>query len=127
MKPFTQLLRAYPVPDPKKKKKDGRRRFRSGGQPRDQSPVEDQRNEMEWIKTRLGPAAWPWFGPMLLLDCETFSGMGQELRFGMFQERGVNYRELVENIRFKGKPTREYLDQIRSEGLFYNPKHMQRE
>ena len=121
MKPYTQLLRAFPVPDPKKKKKGGRRRF-GGAAQRDKSPIAEQREEMEEIKNKLGPAAWPWFGPMLLFDCETTTGIGQELRFGMFQERGVNYRELVETIRFDGAPTREYMDQLRSEGLFYNQK-----
>ena len=43
------------------------------------------------------------------------------MRFGWFQERGVNYRELVESIRFDGAPTRAYMDRLRSEGLFYNP------
>jgi hypothetical protein len=94
MKPFTQLLRAFPVPDPKsKKKKGGRRGF--GGRQRDKSPAEEQRAEMKEIKAKLGPDAWPWFGPMLILDCETTTGIGQELRFGMFQERGVNFRELA--------------------------------
>ena len=60
---------------------------------------------------------------MLVIDCETTTGIGQELRFGFFQERGVNYRELIENMRFsKQSPTREYMDTLRSEGLFYNPK-----
>ena len=63
---------------------------------------------MEEIKNKLGPAAWPWFGPMLLFDCETTTGIGQELRFGIFQERGVNYRELVETIRFDAPDARIY-------------------
>lgn len=93
MKPFTQLLRAFPVPDPKKKKK-GRR---SGGEQGlksklGMSPAAEQAEEMEDVKRMLGPDAWPWFGPMLVFDCETTTGVGQELRFGMFQERGVNYR-----------------------------------
>jgi hypothetical protein len=122
MKPHTQLLRAFPAPDPKKMKKDGRRRSRSGGASRDKSPIEEQREEMEEVHLSLGPDAWPWFGPMLVFDCETTTGIGQELRFGWFQERGVNYRKLVEHIRFDGVPTRAYMDQLRSEGLFYNPK-----
>jgi hypothetical protein len=129
MKPHTQLLRAYPVPDAKKRKKGRRRRFpverspRPGDeQTREKSALQEQQDEMEWVRTQLGPDAWPWFGPMLLFDCETTAGIGQELRFGMFQERGVNYRELVENLRFNGTPSREYMDAMRSEGLFYNPK-----
>jgi transcriptional regulator with XRE-family HTH domain len=124
LKPFTQLLRAFPVPDAKKKKKGGRRRSSQFSAPRERekTPAAIQREEMEEIKSILGPAAWPWFGPMLIFDCETTTGVGQELRFGMFQERGENYRALVENMRFKGKPTREYMDRPRSEGLFYNPK-----
>jgi hypothetical protein len=121
MKPFTQLLRAFPVPDAKKKKNGGRRSSPIGGRQRAKTPAAEQREEMEEIKRLLGPAAWPWFGPMLIFDCETTTGIGQELRFGMFQERGENYRNLVENMRFNGKPTREYMDRLRSEGLFYNP------
>lgn len=122
MKPFTQLLRAFPVPDPKKKKK-GRR---SGGEQGlksklGMSPAAEQAEEMEDVKRMLGPDAWPWFGPMLVFDCETTTGVGQELRFGMFQERGVNYLALVEHKRFNGVPTREFMDQLRSEGLFYSP------
>ena len=61
---------------------------------------------MREAKLILGPDAWPWFGPMLILDCETNTGIGQELRFGFFQERGVNYRELIENMRFRNSRQR---------------------
>ena len=76
---------------------------------------------MKEIERLLGPDAWPWFGPMLLLDCETTTGVGQKLRFGVFQERGLNYRDLVERKRFSGRITREDMDTQRSEGIFYNP------
>jgi hypothetical protein len=114
MKPHTQLLRAFIEPDkeprrvPKRPKK---------------SEFAKQQDEMREAKLILGQDAWPWFGPMLVFDCETTTGIGQELRFGWFQERGVNYRNLIEDMRSSKKPpTREYMDTLRSEGLFYNPK-----
>ena len=124
MKPVTQLLRAYPVPDPKQKSRR-RRRNNNGSNPRrgEKTPLALQREEMDEVRRVLGGEAWPWFGPMLVFDCETTTGIGQELRFGWFQERGVNYRQLIEETRrLKGKTTRAYMDQLRSEGLFYNPK-----
>ena len=77
--------------------------------------------EMEEIERLLGPDAWPWFGPMLIFDCETTTDVGQKLRFGVFQERGLNYRDLVERKRRNGRITREDMDERRSEGIFYNP------
>jgi hypothetical protein len=108
------LLRAFIEPD-KKPRRPPKRRPKI-------SEFARQQAEMREARLILGPNAWPWFGPTLLLDCETTTGIGQELRFGFFQERGVNYRELIENMRFsKQSPTREYMDTMRSEGLFYNP------
>ena len=77
--------------------------------------------EMAEIERLLGPDAWPWFGPMLIFDCETTTDIGQKLRFGVFQERGLNYRDLVERKRLNGRITREDMDEQRSEGIFYNP------
>jgi hypothetical protein len=114
MKPHTQLLRAFIEPDKEPRRAPKRPK---------QSEFAKQQDEMREAKLILGPDAWPWFGPMLVIDCETTTGIGQELRFGWFQERGVNYRNLIEDMRFSKKPpTREYMDTLRSEGLFYNPK-----
>ena len=120
MKPHTQLLRAFIEPD---KPPGSLTRGRAPKRRPRQSEFAKQQDEMREAKLILGPDAWPWFGPMLILDCETNTGIGQELRFGFFQERGVNYRELIEHMRFnKRPPTRKYMDTLRSEGLFYNPK-----
>jgi hypothetical protein len=116
MKPVTQMLRAFIETDPietdaSKTKGSGRRI----------SPLAAQKMEMADIKRKLGPDAWPWFGPMLIFDCETTTDVGQKLRFGVFQERGLNYRDLVECKRRNGRITREDMDEQRSEGMFYNP------
>ena len=116
MKPVTQMLRAFIETDPietnaPKTKRSGRRK----------SPLAAQKMEMADIKSKLGPDAWPWFGPMLIFDCETTTDVGQKLRFGVFQERGLNYRDLVERKRRNGRITREDMDEQRSEGMFYNP------
>ena len=112
MKPVTQMLRAYIETDAPKTRGSGSKR---------KSPLAAQKMEMAEIKRKLGPDAWPWFGPMLIWDCETTTGVGQKLRFGVFQERGLNYRDLVERKRRNGRITREDMDEQRSEGIFYNP------
>ena len=113
MKPVTQMLRAFIETDrPKAKRSEPKR---SGG------PLAAQRMEIAEIERLLGPHAWPWFGPMLLIDCETTTDIGQKLRFGLFQECGLNYRDLVERKRLNGSITREDMDEQRSEGIFYNP------
>ena len=112
MKPVTQMLRAFIETDAPKTKGPG---------PGRKSPLAAQKMEMADIERKLGPDAWPWFGPMLILDCETTTDVGQKLRFGVFQERGLNYRDLVERKRRNGRITREDMDEQRSEGIFYNP------
>ena len=113
MKPVTQMLRAFIETDSPRAKGSAPKRFGR--------PLAAQRMEMAEIERLLGPDAWPWFGPMLILDCETTTDIGQQLRFGVFQERGLNYRDLVERKRFNGRITREDMDEQRSEGIFYNP------
>ena len=111
MRPVTQMLRAFIETDSPKgsaPKRFGR-------------PLAAQRMEMVEIERLLGPDAWPWFGPMLIFDCETTTDIGQQLRFGVFQERGLNYRDLVERKRLNGRIKREDMDEQRSEGIFYNP------
>jgi hypothetical protein len=39
----------------------------------------------------------------------------------VFQERGLNFRDLVERKRRNGRIRREDMDEQRSEGIFYNP------
>jgi hypothetical protein len=112
MKPVTQMLRAFIETDPPKRKGPGRR---------GKSPRDEQKIEMAEIERLLGPDAWPWFGPMLIFDCETTTDIGQKLRFGVFQERGLNYRDLVERKRLNGRIAREDMDEQRSEGIFYSP------
>ncbi len=97
MKPVTQMLRAFIETDAPKRKGPGRGR---------KSPLAAQKMEMADIQRLLGPDAWPWFGPMLILDSETTTDVGQRLRFGVFQERGLNYRDLVERKRRNGRITR---------------------
>jgi len=113
MKPVTQMLRAFIETDPPNAKGSGLKRSRG--------PLAAQKMEMAEMERLLGPDAWPWFGPMLIFDCETTTDIGQKLRFGVFQERGLNYRDLVERKRFNGRITREDMDEQRSEGIFYNP------
>jgi DNA polymerase III epsilon subunit-like protein len=116
MKPVTQLLRAYIEPD----------KFHYEGNPgHEPSPRELQEMEMVEIKRFLGPEAWPWFGPMLIFDCETTTGLGQKLRFGMFQLRGKPYRKLVEIAKREKKAgqivPRSAMDELWKAGLFYDP------
>ena len=59
---------------------------------------------------------------MLILDCESETKIGQRLRFGIYQERGLNYRDLVERKKRQGIITRDDMDDQRSEGIFYNPE-----
>ena len=93
------------------------------GDPQD-SAYKRQKADMDKIRSLLGPDASPWFGPMLIVDCETTTGIGQKLRFGVFQDRGHNYREVITLARrpgAKGKITRAFLDELQSEGIFYDP------
>ena len=59
---------------------------------------------------------------MLIFDCETETKIGQRLRFRIYQERGLNYRDLVERKKRHGIITRDDMDAQRSEGIFYNPE-----
>ncbi len=115
MKPVTQMLRAYIEPD----------KFAYSPNPdRKLSQREQQEATMEDIKAMLGPEAWPWFGPELIFDTETTTDIGQKLRFGVFQLRGMNYRQLVEEVKSarKAKTTvsRAIMDKLQKTGLFYN-------
>ena len=86
MKPVTQMLRAYTEPTATYEKK-----------PRtEKSEFERQLEDMEEVRAALGPHAWPWFGPTLILDVETHTRVGQPLRFGVAQIRGKTYRHLME-------------------------------
>jgi hypothetical protein len=119
-KAHTQMLRAFIETDPPKKKKaratgEADQRRREGGHAA-------AKLEMSQVERQLGPDAWPWFGPMLIFDCETETKIGQRLRFGIFQERGLNYRDLIERKKRHGIITRDDMDAQRSEGIFYNPE-----
>jgi hypothetical protein len=118
-KAYTQMLRAFIETDPPKKKQS---RAGEGGQGRRKGEHAARKLEMSEVERQLGPDAWPWFGPMLIFDCETETKIGQRLRFGFFQERGLNYRDLVERKKRRGIITREEMDVQRSEGIFYNPE-----
>jgi hypothetical protein len=119
-KAYTQMLRAFIETDPPKKKKS-----RGAGEGRERQPNSEYaatKLEMSEVERQLGPHAWPWFGPMLIFDCESETKIGHRLRFGIYQERGLNYRDLVERKKHRGIITRDEMDAQRSEGIFYNPE-----
>ena len=119
-KAYTQMLRAFIETDPPKQKKS--RSAGEGGQGRRKGEQDAAKLEMSEVARQLGPGAWPWFGPMLIFDCETETKIGQRLRFGIFQERGLNYRDLVERKKRHRTVARADMDTQRSEGIFYNPE-----
>jgi len=111
MKPTTQLLRCFTLPDEKKPKKKMRER----------APKREAA-KMTRIEQLVRDVGAPWFGPMVVFDTETMTGphSGQALRFGFFQERGLEYAYMIEDAR-RGTLTRKKLDRLWREGLFYNP------
>jgi hypothetical protein len=118
-KAYTQMVRAFIETDPPKKKKS---RASEVGQGRRKGGHAAAKLEMSEVERQLGADAWPWFGPMLIFDCETETKIGQRLRFGIYQERGLNYRDLVERKKRHGIVRRDDMDARRSEGIFYNPE-----
>jgi hypothetical protein len=106
-----QIFRCYPVPEKKKK---------SGGW---SLVLRDYEADNE-IADEINRVGSPWAGPMLLLDCETLTGAkdGQGLRYGCFQERGYRYDWRVANAA-AGTLTRNKLDTLWHEGIFYEPKN----
>ena len=116
MHPLTQMLRAFTWPDQyeRKPRKDGRSREKG------KSPFEQQLDDLNAVQEALGPEAWPWFGPAIVLDTETHTRVGQPLRYGVAQIRGWNYRNLVEFAKkYKGKVPRSIMDEVRREILFH--------
>jgi hypothetical protein len=112
MKPVTQMLRAYIEPTAKYEKKPRK----------EKSEFERQLDDMEEVRRALGPHAWPWFGPTLILDVETHTRVGQPLRFGVAQIRGKTYRHLMElSKRYKKSVPRDVMDTLYKEVLFYEP------
>jgi hypothetical protein len=112
MKPVTQMLRAYIEPTAKYEKKPRK----------EKSEFEKQLDDMEEVRRALGPHAWPWFGPTLILDVETHTRVGQPLRFGVAQIRGKTYRHLMElSKRYKKSVPRDVMDTLYKEVLFYEP------
>ncbi len=109
MKPTTQLLRCFTLPDEKKPNKKKRERASKAA-------------KISRIERLVRDVGAPWFGPMVVFDCETMTGAhsGQALRFGFFQERGLKYAYMIENAQ-RGTLTRQKLDRLGREGLFYNP------
>jgi hypothetical protein len=107
-----QILRCYPLPDPKEKK--------------------EMADGVDWgleeadsdIAAGINRVGTPWAGPMLFVDDETLTGAkdGQGLRFGCFQERGLRYRDRVKEAA-AGTLTRKKLDTLWHEGIFYEPKN----
>ena len=63
MHPVTQMLRAFTWPDQyeRKPRKDGRSREKG------KSPFEQQLDDLNAVQEALGPEAWPWFGPTIVL------------------------------------------------------------
>jgi hypothetical protein len=120
MHPVTQMLRAFTWPDQyeRKPRKDGRSREKDGVSSK--SPFEQQLDDLNAVQVALGPEAWPWFGPTIVLDAETHTGVGQPLRYGVAQIRGWNYRNLVEIAKkHKGNVPRSIMDELRGEILFH--------
>ena len=74
-----------------------------------------------------GNRAATWAGRMAVVWADADFGLRVDHRcwpetsIGVFQERGLNYRDLVERKRRNGRITREDMDEDRSEGIFYNP------
>jgi hypothetical protein len=110
MKPTTQLLRCFTLPDEKKPNKKKKER----------APKAAKSSRIERLVRDVGA---PWFGPMVVFDTETMTGphSGQALRFGFFQERGLKYAYMVEHAQ-RGTLTRQKLDRLWREGVFYNPE-----
>src|ERR1700691_3587982 len=73
-KAYTQMLRAFIETDPPKNKKS--RGGGEGGRGRRKSEHDAAKLEMSEVARQLGPDAWPWFGPMLIFDCETETKIG---------------------------------------------------
>lgn len=109
MKPTTQLLRCFTLPDEKKPNKKKRERASKAA----------KTSRIERLVRDVGA---PWFGPMVVFDCETMTGphSGQALHFGFFQERGLKYAYMIEDAQ-RGTLTRQKLDRLWRKGLFYNP------
>ena len=96
MKPFTQLPRAFPVPDPKKKKK-GRRSGGEQGLKSNSTCRHAAEQANKWKKsshTRPGRMALVW--PHATSRLRNDNGHRARIALRMFQERGVNYLDLVE-------------------------------
>ena len=135
MKPVTQILRAFIEPDKKPRKQRKRSEaasqfeqlfYRAGSAPSsDDEPwsYERRKQDADKLKAMLGPEASPWFAPMLCFDCETTTGLGQKLRFGVFQDRGHDYRYLQTIACQPGRKSIPWslISELRSEGIFYNP------
>jgi hypothetical protein len=112
MKPVTQMLRAYVEPTDNYERKPRK----------EKTEFEKQLEDMELIQKKLGPQAWPWFGPTLIFDVETHTRVGQPLRFGVAQVRGKTYRQLMElGKKYKKNVPREIMDAPYKEVLFYEP------
>ncbi len=109
MKPTTQLLRCFTLPDDKKPNKTNRERVSKGA-------------KISRIERLVRDVGAPWFGPMVVFDTETMTGphSGQALRFGFFHERGLAYAYMIEHAQ-RGTLTRQKLDRLWRQGVFYNP------
>ena len=120
-KAYTAMLRAFIETDPPKKKKS--RSTGEGGQGGRRRRSMTPRNwKCRKSYASVGRMLGHGSGPMLIFDCETETKIGQRLRLGIFQERGLNYRDFVERKKRHGIVTRNDMDAQRSGGIFYNPE-----
>jgi hypothetical protein len=68
-----------------------------------------------------------WGSPSITPDTETQDvDVGQAMRFGVAQCRGMQYRELIEFMQREARaPTRSELDALRIVYVFYDPAHLE--
>jgi hypothetical protein len=116
MHPVTQMIRCYlePVKKSKSSKAEG-----GNHEPRED---ELQQLELQATERKVGPNWKPWGGPTLVLDVETTTDLSQAVRFGVYRLYGHDYFNLMELAqRYNRAVPRGVLDEVRQEGIFYNP------
>ena len=118
MHPVTQMIRCYlePVKKSKSSKAEG-----GNHEPRED---ELQQLELQATERKVGPNWKPWGGPTLVLDVETTTDLSQAVRFGVYRLYGPtttsNLMELAQRYN-RAVPRGGVLDEVRQEGIFYNP------
>jgi hypothetical protein len=113
MHPITQALRVF-IEEVKRPKKEGEKKKKK-------SQRAIQKEQLEAMARVLGPEAWPWFGPVLVFDCEATVDIAQKLRFGVYRLHGKDYRVLMELAKqYNRNVPRSVMDELWETGIFYN-------